>query len=496
MMIGDVVAQSEAPTEAVKPGDIVTNPDLARMRERQRRIETLSALFARQNRVYRIGYRLLYAAVDMCPDRLRVAVGFTYANAYLFQGSVRTAATAMGYTHRVSVVDVAANGAAARAGIQARDVFMKIDGWPVPYGEGAVTLAAAKLRDTLTREGRALLEFRRGSSPYSVTIKPNYICDYRVLAVPGAAIKAYADGDQVVVFQGLLEFVGDDDDHLASVIAREIANNLIPTMNIEADDGKSGLANFFYWGMEPEASGDPTADQARAVDHRIAADYVGAYLLARAGFDHAKAPEFWYRLANAEIGGQGQNYPAPDPEYLLQLEATVDELDRKLAARQPLRPEPGGPPPADPDALIMLAKAPPAATPVEEPRVADDDGSADQDDAPETVILEAPAIDTAVSVAGLPWTAETTTVLPAAAGQSEVAAIDDLPWRDPTNAPETRSMRDAFGEPESDAVATPTPIEEASVVTVEPLDPQSLPARAAPMTSPTSGFSFHDWFGG
>ncbi|MFP6756720.1 MAG: hypothetical protein VCC99_00660, partial [Alphaproteobacteria bacterium] len=80
MMIGNAVAQAEAPTEAIKPGDIVTNPDLARMRERQRRIETLSALFARQ-RVYRIGYRLLYAAVDMCPDRLRVAAGFTYANA-------------------------------------------------------------------------------------------------------------------------------------------------------------------------------------------------------------------------------------------------------------------------------------------------------------------------------------------------------------------------------------------------------------------------------
>ncbi|MFP6756671.1 MAG: hypothetical protein VCC99_00410, partial [Alphaproteobacteria bacterium] len=104
------VAQAEAPTEAIKPGDIVTNPDLARMRERQRRIETLSALFARQNRVYRIGYRLLYAAVDMCPDRLRVATGFTYANAYMFQGPVRTAASAMGYTHRVSVVDVAPNG--------------------------------------------------------------------------------------------------------------------------------------------------------------------------------------------------------------------------------------------------------------------------------------------------------------------------------------------------------------------------------------------------
>jgi len=371
----------------------------------------------------------------------------------------------------------------------------------VPYGEGAVTLAAAKLRDTLTREGQAFLEFRRGPSPYSVTIKPNYICDYRVLAVPGAAIKAYADGDQVVVFQGLLEFVGDNDDHLASVIAREIANNLIPTMNIEADDGKSGLANFFYWGMEPEASGDPTADQIRAVDHQIAADYVGAYRLARAGFDHAKAPEFWYRLANAEVGGEGQNYPAPDPEYLLQLEATVDELDRKLAARQPLRPEAGGPPPADPDALIMLAKTVPAATQTEEPRLADDDAPEDQDDAPEMVMreppdLDAPDLDAVVPVAGLPWTGETPTELAELTAQIAVTGIDDMPWRDQTNAPERRSMREAFGEPESDPTASETPLEEATMVTVEPLESRSLATGATPMTNSTSGFSFRNWFGG
>ena len=294
----------------------------------------------------------------------------------------------------------------------------------------------------------------------------------------------------------MLEFVGDDDDHLASVIAREIANNLIPTMNIDADDGKSGLANFFYWGMEPEASGDPTADQIRAVDHRIAADYVGAYLLAREGFDHAKAPEFWYRLANAEMGGEGQNYPAPDPEYLLQLEATVDELDRKLAARQPLRPEPGGPPPADPDALIMLAKALHAAAPVEEPRVVDDEFIEDRTDAPETVMPDAPEIDTGPSVAGLPWTGDAPTKLAEPAVQNEGTGIDDMSWRDQTNAPESRSMRDAFGEPESDPTARETPVEGATVVTVEPSESRSLATGAAPITKPPSGFSFHNWFGG
>lgn len=489
---GNSFAQAEAPGPAAAD-DRDFDPEVVRLRESQKRIEKLSSLFARQNRVYRIAYRLLYAAVDMCPDRLRVATGFTYANAYLFQGSVRSAASAMGYGHRVTVVDVAPNGAAARAGIQARDIFMAIDDWPVPFGEGAVTLAAAKLRDVLTREGNAALTFRRGASSYSVTVKPDYICDYRVLAVPGNAIKAYADGERVVVFQGVLEFVGADDDALASVIAREIANNLIPAMNIDASDGKNDLSNFFYWGMEPEASGDPFDDLARAVDHKIAADYVGAYLLTRAGFDHEKFPDFWYLMANAGLGGQGQNYPAPDPEYLVRLEATVDELNTKLGAREPLRPEPTGPPPADPDALIMLTNVFPVPAPVVDAQGKSDDAmvEAHEDQAPISTPPHA-----AIIVAGLPWTEDVTTQPAMAAPGDDATGIDDMPWRDQADNAGTRSLRDNFGDPNSATAPIESPTEAATAVTVTPLEGQSAPTRANPIGAAHTGFSFHDWFSG
>ena len=69
---------------------------------------------------------------------------------------------------------------------------------------------------------------------------------------------------------------------------REIANALIPALSIDAESGGDfSLANFFDWGMEPEIRSDnPTGNRANAKDFGRAADYVAAYFLARAGFDH------------------------------------------------------------------------------------------------------------------------------------------------------------------------------------------------------------------
>ena len=464
LMSSGVTLAQEEPADIGQPVDQLQSidPDLVRLRERQRRVEMLSNLFARQTRVYRIGYRLLYTAIEMCPDTLRVAAGFTYANAYMFEGSVRSAASALGYTHRVSIVDLAPNGAGVRVGLLPRDIFMAIDAWPVPFGEGAVTLTAAKLRDTLTRNGMASLTFRRGASPVVVTIRPDYICDFRVVAVPGDAIKAYADGNRVVVFHGLLDFVGDDDDMLASVIAREIANNLLPDMDmdIDTDNGEFSLSDFFSWDIEPEATGDPVADGVTVVDHHVAADYVAAYLMARAGFDYTKAPDFWYRLAKTPLADGGDVYPAPDTEYLLVLEATIDEIDQKLAARQPLRPESGGPPPPDPDAMKMLAATADAPSNDESPPI-------------ETVVVETPG--------------DAITDPPPSPSTPARTDITGLPWRE---------QAATVAPPSSEAVPEIAP----EIIDASPLgeEPQIMtpPSPGTPSAGSGSGFSFRDWFSG
>ena len=322
---------------AEEGGADTISPDLLRLKERQRRVEGLTELFARQTRIYRLSYPLLYAAVDLCPNTVRSAGGFTYANAYMFRGAVRSAASDLGYSLRVSVVDVVERSAGAAAGIRPRDVILAIDDWPAPFGEGAVTLTAAKLRDTFDREGRARLTLKRGGVELGVRLKPDFICDLQVLAAPGVGRIAYTDGARVVVFHGMMDFT--DDEELAAVVAREIANALIPVLNIDAESGGDfSLSNFFEWGMEQETSSNsPTGNRADAKDFGLAADYVAAYLLARAGFNHRKGAAFWRRLAAT---GNTERYGMRGEIELARLEAAAQEIDAKLAARRLLVPQP------------------------------------------------------------------------------------------------------------------------------------------------------------
>ena len=61
---------------AEEGGADTISPELLRLKERQRRVEGLTELFARQTRIYRLSYPLLYAAVDLCPNTVRSAGGF------------------------------------------------------------------------------------------------------------------------------------------------------------------------------------------------------------------------------------------------------------------------------------------------------------------------------------------------------------------------------------------------------------------------------------
>jgi predicted Zn-dependent protease len=74
------------------------------------------------------------------------------------------------------------------------------------------------------------------------------------------------------------------------------------------------------------------------------ADYVGLYLMARAGFAIEDTPNFWRRMAIAHPGsvkrGLAASHP-PTPERFLALEKTVEEIDAKRARSEALLPEAG-----------------------------------------------------------------------------------------------------------------------------------------------------------
>src|SRR5271167_2341957 len=123
---------------------------------------------------------------------------------------------------------------------------------------------------------------------------------------------ASTDGKRVKISRVMLNFATDDSE-LAFVVGHELAHVLMHHSAF-ADGGKRKR-------MELEA------------------DYVGIYIVARAGYDVEKASQFIERLAQWMPGLATGNaeYPSSSERYAM-LQRAVTEIDRKIQARLALAP--------------------------------------------------------------------------------------------------------------------------------------------------------------
>ncbi len=84
--------------------------------------------------------------------------------------------------------------------------------------------------------------------------------------------------------------------------------------------------------------------QAYSKDFEREADYVGLYILARAGHDLEGALDIFRAFAIAEPGSSRYSSTHPShTERILLMEATIREIETKRAAGEALEPERGGP---------------------------------------------------------------------------------------------------------------------------------------------------------
>jgi predicted Zn-dependent protease len=85
-------------------------------------------------------------------------------------------------------------------------------------------------------------------------------------------------------------------------------------------------------------------------DFESEADYVGLYVVARAGMPIDNAPRFWRRMGSQVAPGaisHGTTHP-PTAQRFVALEAAVAEIKAKQAAGQPLLPNEKSKAKADP----------------------------------------------------------------------------------------------------------------------------------------------------
>ncbi len=284
----------------------------------------LIALRGTDDHVATIAYRLAVAGEPICPRKARLT-GLTLQDADQYAPRLRAAArSVLGAGERVSVLAVAPDSPAARAGILPGDVVVSIGGVRlVPSTPSAnasfagVAAALAKL-DVAATARVFTLEVERGGIGLVVPVAPVTGCASQVQVRLSPEAYARADGRVLSVSTALLDYVRSDDE-LALAIAHEMAHNALGhRVSLEAEGVRLGTR------LSAEQS-------ARVLAVERVADRFGYYLMARAGFDPGVAAAFWQRLHEGPAGGRAD--PRTHPAAAIRI-ATARAIASQIADRK------------------------------------------------------------------------------------------------------------------------------------------------------------------
>lgn len=302
--------------------------------------DTLTKMAGLQDRLYKVAAPLLIQNAELCKGQARNLLGFTAKNRWSYPGEYNEAAhVAFGMDERLQVTGVLAGSGAARAGLQTGDVLLTAGGKPLPTGEHALSQAGAVF-GKVTASLPMTVERRR--SERQLTVPVTRACAFAIELGNSDNVNAYADGSRVLVTRGMINFTHDDDE-LAFVLAKTMAHNMLGHAAAQHNSATIGTIIDNLKSITPDTSlligsGGIKAMPAEA---DAAADRLGIYLAARAGYDIKDAPAFWTRLAEtyppSVLNGYSANHPAL-PQRLTAVEKAIAEVKAKRSAKKPLVP--------------------------------------------------------------------------------------------------------------------------------------------------------------
>jgi beta-barrel assembly-enhancing protease len=341
------------------------DPELVQAEARKQRDLAVRDRLKRENRLQDITLRLLAAGAPLCGDKVRPLFGLNAVAIDEVSEEWRAAyRRALGVMHGVVIAGVVPGLPADAAGLRAGDVIVAVDGWAVPADAradgdkndalskllwsnltakpNAVGEISDKMRQAAQAKPTFAVRVRRQDALLEAHILPANGCDYPSSFLDTEAINAYADGSKIYVTAGMMRFT-DSDDELALVVGHEIAHNIMS--HIDKQKGNVllgtvlGAAVSVLTGVNVTNTAAAAARNVYSQEFEAEADYVGLYIMARAGFQIADAPNFWRRMAVAHPAsiGHASSHPTSAQRFV-GLETAIDEIKGKQTNNLPLHP--------------------------------------------------------------------------------------------------------------------------------------------------------------
>lgn len=301
-------------------------------------------------RIKRVAQPILLSAVDLCKDKIRFDTGATFTSALAYGRDFEPTVTKfLGIAgNELGLLHVIPGSPADLAGLKRGDRLISVNGFVIPNTKEANTELGKRAQEWLKKPDPLITIYARKSSSGTQTaqavVTPIKACDFPAFLVMQESLNAYADGKAIAIFRGMLRFASDNE--LAIVIGHELAHNFMG--HIEAGQRNNVLGTIAEIiaasrGIPTQGALGAAISLAYSPAFESEADYVGLYVLARAGIEIKDAPKFWRRMAAANPSGISQrgmiaSHPATSTRFVA-LEKTIQEIEGKRAAGQPLDPE-------------------------------------------------------------------------------------------------------------------------------------------------------------
>lgn len=322
------------------------------LNEAQKQREMVVEDFVTTNkRLQAVASRVIVSGAELCGEKVKPYFGFSTWNDDNFKDDWKRAAQSKyRLSGQLQVAYVATGSNAEAAGLKEGDIIQAANGKLTPYGKNASSLFGDTLKE-LGKSGTPV-EFtvRRGPEETKISVTPTKACDFNVRLSPDDVKNAYADGTNIVILKGMMDFFRTDEE-IALVFSHELAHNSMKHIDAKKKNALLGGVLGFVLDLAAAAGGVNTNGDftrigsnagggAYSVEFEQEADYVGLYFMAIAGYKIDDAPNFWRRMATSNSAAITIKSSHPTtPERFLALETTVKEIKAKIDNKQPLKPE-------------------------------------------------------------------------------------------------------------------------------------------------------------
>ena len=276
----------------------IAAPDLAAETQFQE-TEALRKVESDAATLLNAGWPVLTANAELCP-KTRAAIGVKTHSLKSYSKRLRSGAMrVLGADEHPRIFHIADGSPAALAGFKRGDIILDDENKPAK-------LSGATWNSLLADNA---IKVRRGSEEISLTVTPVLTCNYDLRLSNRAAINAFADGRNIIVTSGMMDFVQSDNE-LALIIGHELAHNTMGHI-------RKVLSNYIvsFGGTRYTRPFESEAD------------YVGLYYLVRAGYSPEGVESFWQRLATKAPRGINRAKTHPTfPDRFLRIKAARKEI--------------------------------------------------------------------------------------------------------------------------------------------------------------------------